>query len=77
MLVNARLSYISVDCLHYNPGGQVILTVNPLASLHFLTDPELHLATETEQGRMRLLIQSVPKIVTRVTSLLSQSACVF
>jgi hypothetical protein len=34
MLVNARLSYISVDGLHYNPGGQVILTVNPLALLH-------------------------------------------
>jgi hypothetical protein len=54
--VNARLSYISVDGLHYNPGGQVILTVNDLESLQFLTDPELHLATETEQDRMRLLI---------------------
>jgi hypothetical protein len=56
MLVNARLSYISVDGLHYNPGGQVILTINPLVLLHFLTDPELQLATETEQDRRRLLI---------------------
>jgi hypothetical protein len=35
MLVNARLSYISVDVLHYSSGGQVILTVNCLALLHF------------------------------------------
>ncbi len=56
MLVNVRLSYISVDGLHYNSGGQEILTVNPLALLHFLTDPELHLATETEQDRTRLLM---------------------
>jgi hypothetical protein len=32
----------------------VILTVNPLASLYFLTDSELHLATETEQDRTKL-----------------------
>jgi hypothetical protein len=55
MLVNARLSYISVDGLLDNPGRQVILTVNPLVSLDLLTDPELHLATETEQDRRRLL----------------------
>jgi hypothetical protein len=54
--VNVRLLYISVDGLHYNSGGQEILTINPLVSLHFLTDPELHLATETEQDRTRLLI---------------------
>jgi hypothetical protein len=34
--------------------GQVILTIKPLALLHFLTDLELHLATETEQDQMRL-----------------------
>ncbi len=56
MLMNARQSYISVDGLHYNSGGRVILTNNPLASLHFLSDPELHLATETEQDCTRLLI---------------------
>jgi hypothetical protein len=56
MLVNVRLLYISVDGLHYNSGGQVILTVNLFASLHYWTDPELQLATETEQDRTRLLI---------------------
>jgi hypothetical protein len=35
MLVNARLLYILVDGLHYTSGGQVILTVNLLALLHF------------------------------------------
>jgi hypothetical protein len=28
-VVNARLSYILVDGLHYSSGSQVILTVNP------------------------------------------------
>ncbi len=50
MLVNVRLLYISVDCL----GGQVIMTINPLALLHNLTDQELHSATETEQDPTRL-----------------------
>ncbi len=35
-------------------GGQVIVTVNPLASLHSLTGHSLHLVTETEQDCMRL-----------------------
>ncbi len=56
MLVNARLSYILVNGLHFRSGRLVIFTVNPLASLHFQTDSELHLATETEQDRTRLLI---------------------
>ncbi len=47
MLVNARLTYISIDGSLYSAHSQVILTVNPLALLHFLTDQELHLATET------------------------------
>jgi hypothetical protein len=50
MLVNVRLPYISVDGL----GGQVIVTINPLALLHNLTDQELHSATETEQDPTRL-----------------------
>ncbi len=39
MLVNARLVYISVDGLHYRSGGQVILTINLLASLHLFDRP--------------------------------------
>jgi hypothetical protein len=54
MLVNARLMYISIDGSLYSLHSQVILTVNPLALLHFLTDLELHLATETDQDQMRL-----------------------
>jgi hypothetical protein len=54
MLVNVRLVYISIDGFHYSSCGQVILTITLVASLYFLTDQELHLATETEQDRMRL-----------------------
>ncbi len=36
--------------------GWMILTVNLLALLHFWTDWELHLTTETEQDRTRLLL---------------------
>jgi hypothetical protein len=54
MLVNARLLYILVDGLHYSLGGQVIVTVNPLASFHILTDQELYLATETKQDQKSL-----------------------
>jgi hypothetical protein len=39
MLVDARLVYISVDGLHYSSGGQVLLTVNLLASLHLFDRP--------------------------------------
>ncbi len=46
--------YISIDGSLYSSHGQVVLTVNLLVSLHFLTDQELHLATETEQGQTRL-----------------------
>ncbi len=53
--MNARLLYILVDGLHYNLGGQVVVTVNPLASLHVLTDQQLNLAKETEQDEMRLI----------------------
>ncbi len=53
MLVNVRLSYISVDGYHYCSCGQVILTISLLALLHFYTDWELHLATEREQDRTR------------------------
>ncbi len=49
MLVNVRLLFILVAGLHYSLGGQVMVTFNPLASLHNLEDQELHLATETEQ----------------------------
>ncbi len=31
MLVNTRLSFISVDGSHYSSGGQVILTINPFS----------------------------------------------
>jgi hypothetical protein len=34
--------------VYYSLGGQVIVTVNPLLSLYYLTDQELQLATETE-----------------------------
>jgi hypothetical protein len=54
MLVNVRLLYIFVDGLHCSLGGQVIVTVNPLALLHNLTDQELLLATETVQDRTRI-----------------------
>jgi hypothetical protein len=54
MLVNARLTYILIDGSLYSLHSQVILTINPLASLHFLTDRELHLATETEQDQTRI-----------------------
>ncbi len=54
MLVNARMTSISIDGSLYSLHSQVILTVNPFALLHFLTDQELHLATETEQDRTRL-----------------------
>ncbi len=47
MLVNARLRYILIDGSLYSLHGQVILTINRLALLNFLTDTELHLATET------------------------------
>ncbi len=46
MLVNARLTYISIDGPLYS--------FNPLVLLHFLTDQELHLAAETEQDQTRL-----------------------
>jgi hypothetical protein len=52
MLVNARLSYILIDGSLNSLRGQVILTVNLKVSLHFLTDWELHLATETEQDQV-------------------------
>ncbi len=51
MLVNVRLLYIS---WFHGLGGQVIVTINPLALLHNLTDQELHSATETEQDPTRL-----------------------
>jgi hypothetical protein len=54
MLVNARLMYISINGSLYSLHSQVILTGNPLASLHFLTNQELHLETETEQDQTRL-----------------------
>ncbi len=54
MLVNSRLANVLIDGSLYSLHSQVILTVNPLVSLHFLTDQELHLATETEQDRTRL-----------------------
>jgi len=55
LLVNARLLYISVEGLHYRfSGGQVIVTVNPLALVYSLTDQELDLVTATEQDRTRL-----------------------
>jgi hypothetical protein len=54
MLVNARLMYISIDGSLYSLHSQVILTVNPLALRHFLTDRVLNLATETDQDQMRL-----------------------
>jgi hypothetical protein len=54
MLVNARLTYISIDGSLYSLHSQVMLTVNPLAPLQFLADRELHLATETEQDQQRL-----------------------
>jgi hypothetical protein len=54
MLVNVRLTYISIDGSHYSSHGQVILTVSLLVLLHFLTGREIHLATETEQDRTRL-----------------------
>ncbi len=49
----------------YSSGGQVILTVSLLASLHFLTDQKIHLATETEQDRTRLsLLQYIKQKFT-------------
>jgi hypothetical protein len=54
MLVNARQTYISIYGSLYSLCSQVILPFNLLASLHFLTDWELHLATETEQDQARL-----------------------
>ncbi len=56
LLMNVRLLYISVDGLHYSLGGQVIVTISPLESVHVLTDQELHLATETEQYQIRLIL---------------------
>ncbi len=45
MLVNARLLYISADGLHYKfSGGQMIVTVNPLAFPYSLTDQEFTLS---------------------------------
>ncbi len=43
--------YISIDGSFYSLHSHVI---NPLALRHFLSDRELHLATETEQDQMRL-----------------------
>jgi hypothetical protein len=43
--------YILVDGYHYSSCGQVILADNLSALLHYWTDCELHLATETEQDR--------------------------
>ncbi len=66
MLVNARLTFISIDGSFYSLHSQVILTINPLALLHFLTDQGLHLATETEQDQRRLSLlelQSKPQIL--------------
>jgi hypothetical protein len=54
MLVNARLLYISVDGSHYSLDGQVIFTVSLWHRFTFLTDQEIHLATETEQDQTRL-----------------------
>ncbi len=51
--MNVRLTYISVHGSHYSSRGQVILTVSPLAMLHFLTAQKIHLVTETEQDQMR------------------------
>jgi hypothetical protein len=69
LLVNARMQYILVDGLHYSLGGQGIVTVNPLALLHIVTDQELHLSTETEQDQARLPLlqynQSASKIEPR------------
>jgi hypothetical protein len=42
MLVNVRLLYIPVDGLHYSLGGQVMVTIYPLESIHIFTDQELH-----------------------------------
>ncbi len=39
MLVNASLSFILVDGLHYSSGGQVILAISLLASLHLFDRP--------------------------------------
>ncbi len=50
MLVNARLSYILVDGLHYSFGGQLVFSITS----PFLTDQEIHLATETEQDQTKL-----------------------
>jgi hypothetical protein len=55
MLVNARLTYISIDGSLYSSCDQVFLIVNPLASLHFLTEWELHLATDIEQDQIPAL----------------------
>jgi hypothetical protein len=49
MLVNAILTYVLINGSLFSLHSQVILTINLLASLHFLTDQELHLATVTEQ----------------------------
>ncbi len=54
MLVNVRLPYISVDRSYYNSGGQVIFYHLTFGIASLWTDPELHLATETEQDRTRL-----------------------
>ncbi len=57
MLVNARLLYILVDGSHFSLGGQVVVTVNPLALLYTLIDQEF---TEAEQDCTRLpLLQYV------------------
>jgi hypothetical protein len=45
LLVKERLLYISVDGLHSRfSGDQVIVTLNPLVSLHSLTDQEFSLS---------------------------------
>jgi hypothetical protein len=60
MLVNAILTYISIDGSLYSLHSQVILNINPFVLLHFLTDRDLHLATETEQDPTRLSLQYCP-----------------
>ncbi len=53
--MKARLLYILAEGLHYRfSDDKVIVTVNPLALLHSLTDQDLHLVTETELDRTRL-----------------------
>jgi hypothetical protein len=60
MLVNARLSYISVDDLHYNPGGLVILTVNPLALVHLFDRPRVTLSNRDKTRLYETINITIP-----------------